>query len=45
MVGWPVRFAIDYDPRDGHAVLSKDALWELIVTTVPELADVDVVWA
>ena len=44
---WPngaTIFAMDYDPRDGHDVLTRDALWEQLSGTFPALSGVDVVW-
>ncbi|AXI54984.1 hypothetical protein C1J05_11225 [Sulfitobacter sp. JL08] len=37
-------FAMDYDPREGHAVLSRDAFWDQLKAVVPGIADHDVAW-
>lgn len=41
----PGIMAMDYDPREGHAVLSPDELWGQLCRVIPDLEEHDVVWA
>jgi len=40
----PGILAADYDPREGHAVLTRDELWDQVKSVVPGYAEHDVVW-
>ncbi|WP_171233999.1 hypothetical protein [Ruegeria sp. HKCCA6837] len=40
----PAIFAADYDPRPDHAALTRDELWQQVVTVAPKYAEYDVLW-